>query len=1112
MSLGRDRAGTETGSSVIKGTLIFGAGTINVNNILIGNQAFTTSGNSNPLNGIVNVNGTGILQVNANLTLGNTTVNSTAAHGTFGVLSVTNGTVYANNITVGAFSTSANTINLSGATLIITNSLATNATGLVAFNTGNSTLGLTVSTNAILDGLVQTLTTSGTTNVIQFASVPVFSSYPQTIPLIQYTTLSGTFNFGLTNVPGSAPGAYLTNITTTPDSIALVLPTNPAPVITTQPQPFSGSPGSTVTLTVTNTGNAPLSYQWYYTNGVTTNLLSGSSGPSGSSTMTGSTSNILTIANGQTGDSGGYFAVITNLYGSATSTLVQATIAAGAIAPTVSGPTNLTVIAGNNATISDSVSGSPVPALQWYDQNGAPILSAITASLTLNNVQYSQNGYTYSLVATNSAGSATNFTTLTVIVSPVITLQPANVVVTNTQTASFTVAATGIPNPWYQWNKNSSPISSAGNNTATNATFTIASVSPSDMASYSCTITNLAGSTNSASVTLTVNSTMAATALTPMNGAIGVCYDTPLYITFNSTPVLNKLGKVRIYNVTNSTTPVDTLDLTLNTNLPNTGSTVNNAFNVQPRVIGGNTFYSFPVIITGNTAAIYPHLDLLTSNQTYYVTIDDGVFSDSTGAYFAGISATNAWQFTTKIAGPANPTNLVVAADGSGDFLTVQGAVDSVPANSTIPTFINIRNGFYTEIVSVLSKNNLDFRGQTRNGTFIGYPNNNNVNQSGAPLRAMFVLNGNDCTFENITVTNTTPAGGSQAEAVDVEGTRAIFYNMELDSYQDTFLVHSAGKLVYFQDSLVQGQTDFNWGYGTVYYTNCTLNCLLSGGHVTQPRSPYTTNGFGFINCRITQGYAGASTFDLGRTISTPTSPSEVLYYNCLMADVVTGYASDAGTNMADYACSNLTATATKTLANSTHSPSNDPFVIAIQSATNWLYGWQPQVAPNILTQPVGVSLTAGETATFTVTATGILSPVYQWLQNGTNAPYASANSSTLVISNAMAGDAATYSVVVSNAVGVATSGTATLTVITPTSPAINANTVRVLGNGSAQFSFSGTQGADYRVWATTNLALTPVISTWTLVGSGTFGAVPVIFADLQATNFAQRFYTVTSP
>jgi hypothetical protein len=53
---------------------------------------------------------------------------------------------------------------------------------------------------------------------------------------------------------------------------------------------------------------------------------------------------------------------------------------------------------------------------------------------------------------------------------------------------------------------------------------------------------------------------------------------------------------------------------------------------------------------------------------------------------------------------------------------------------------------------------------------------------------------------------------------------------------------------------------------------------------------------------------------------------------------------------------------------------------------------------------------------------------------------------------------------------------------------------------------------AHYRVWATTNLALTPVTSTWDLVGSGTFGAGPVEFNDPQATNYPLRFYLITSP
>lgn len=1046
MSLGRDRQGGNTGATITRGTLIFGAGTINVNNIFIGNQYFTATGNSNPMNGVVNVNGTAVLQVNTNLVLGNTTVNSTAAQNTFGVLSVTNGTILANNIKVGTFSTSVNNaINLNGATLIITNSLATNATaGLAQLNIGNSTLGLNVPANAALVGLVKTLTAFGSTNLIQLAPVPVFNSYPQIIPLIQYTTLNGTFNFGLTNIPASAPNAYLTNITTTPSSMALVLPSDPRPnTLVLSPGSFTGPPGSTITLTVTigaSTATNGLSYQWY--NG-TTPLTDGTQVDGSTNYGTGTTS--LIISNAQSGESGNYTVVVTNLYGSQTSGSAGVSISAGDSAPAITGivPTNAIVIQGNSTSFTVSATAAPVPVYYWFDNNANLIPSATTATLTLNNVQPSQAG-TYSVVVSNYLGTATTNVTVSVIVPPNINTQPTNVTVTVGSSAIFSVGAGGVPTPTYQWLKNNVAISSSVNSTATNATFIIASVAASDTANYSVAIVNAAGSTNSVIVALTVNSTnLSATALNPANGATGICYDTPLYITFSQTPVLNTLGKIRIYNVTNSTTPVDTLDMSLNTTLNNPY-----AVNIQARSIGGtnstsgDSFNSFPVLITGTTAAIYPHGFMLTSNQTYYVTIDDGVFTDATGAYFAGITATNAWQFTTKTSGPANPTNLVVAADGSGDFLTVQGAVDSVLGGNTTPTLINIRNGDYTGIVDVKLKNNLDFRGQTRTGAFISYPNNNNVNPSGAPYRAMFVLNGNNCVLENLTLTNTTPHGGSQAEAIDVVGTRAIFYNMELDSYQDTFLVNSEGNLVYFQDSLIQGDTDFNWGYGTAFYTNCELRMLTAGGHVTQPRAPLGSNGFAFVNCQITPGSSSVTAGDLGRSISTPTTPSEVIFSQCLMGSFITGYNADAGTNFWDYADSNLTATASVTLANSTHLTSSSPIVALALSATNWLYGWQPQVAPNILTNPANLSVNGGSSATFTVVATGIGAPTYQWLKNGN--PLTGQTNESLTIANAGEGDVATYSVIVSNSVGVVTSSGATLSVagnaVVFTTPVPNTN------------------------------------------------------------------------
>ena len=193
------------------------------------------------------------------------------------------------------------------------------------------------------------------------------------------------------------------------------------------------------------------------------------------STISGSQTSTLTITSAQTADSGTYSLVASNSAGIVTNSMYL-TVAAGNTLPIITGPTNITVSQGNNGIFSASVSGLPVPTLQWLDQTGTPIPGATSSALTLTNVQYSQNGYAYSLVASNVVGSVTNSATLTVTVPPAITSQPASLVVTNTQSASFTVAATGEPAPTYQWYMNGSPVSSTLNSTATNATFTLASV------------------------------------------------------------------------------------------------------------------------------------------------------------------------------------------------------------------------------------------------------------------------------------------------------------------------------------------------------------------------------------------------------------------------------------------------------------------------------------------------------------------------------------------------------------------------------------------------------------------------------------------------------------
>jgi pectin methylesterase-like acyl-CoA thioesterase len=1038
ISLARDaNSSSDSWAGPHKGVFIFTNGTVDVNTLIIGNQSLETGTSKTPSLGIFNVAGAGaLLKVNTLMTLGNATlapnfVTNVAGVNTSGNLNIINGTVYANNINVGVNSIT-NVITLINGTLLVSNTLATNASALFALNISNSTLGLTLNSDGLRRALVQNLNSTGPTNLIQLDTNPVlYSSYPTQVPLVKYTTWNGSNIFGLASVPPWAPGATLVSNSAN-KSLDLALPYDPRPVITNiagQPisVPANPDPSNNVTLSIGISPNTvlPLGYQWYLGATPLTD------GPTGNgSTNSGSTTDALTILNSQTNDSGNYSVVITNIYGSVTSTVLSLIISTNSVAPHITGPNSPTVIQGNTASLLATVSGKPVPTLQWQlngtnlmdgpTGNGDIISGSSSSVLMITNAQYPASQGTYSLIASNSAGTATNSGFLTVIVPPTISVEPVSLVVTTAQSASFSVTATGVPAPGYQWLKNNVPITN--NASAQTSTLQLNSVTAADIATYSVLVTNTAGTTNSLGATLVVNSpTMAPAAFAPANGATGICYDTPLYLTFNQAPTLRNGGQVRIYNATNSATPVDTLDMSLN-------QTASGAINFQLRTIGGDNFNSYPVIITGNTAAIYPHLDLLTSNQTYYVTVDDGVFTDSTGAYFVGITNSNTWRFTTKIAGPANPTNVVVAADGTGDFLTVQGAIDSVPVNNTNLTLVNIRNGFYTEILDVKSRNNIDFRGQTRTGTFVGYPNNNNLNSSGAPLRAMIVMNGNDCTFENITLTNTTPHGGSQAEAIDVEATRCALYNMELDSYQDTFLVHSAGKLIYFQDCLIQGDTDFNWGYGTVFYTNCELRCLSPGSHVTQPRSPFGQNGFSFVNCKVTKGGTNVTSADLGRSINTPTTPSEAIFITTLLDDVISGYSSDAGTNFWYSSCSNLTATQLRTnLTFATLLQPTDPTVLLAENATNWLYGWFPLVSPNILGNPAGQNVAGGGTLNLSVSATGLPGPSYQWFKDGN--PVSGQTNATLTIPSANANNSGSYSVVVSNILGVLTSSAANVVV-----------------------------------------------------------------------------------
>ena len=384
----------------------------------------------------------------------------------------------------------------------------------------------------------------------------------------------------------------------------------------------------------------------------------------------------------------------------------------------------------------------------------------------------------------------------------------------------------------------------------------------SDTASYFVVIGNSSGSIASAPAALLVVSAMTANSVSPYPAQTGVCIDGALTMQFDQNPQPGKSGRIRVYS--SSGALMDTIDM---------------AANPQTRVIGGNPFSYYPVMVSGNTATIYLHR-ALPYGDTYSVTVEPGVLMDPSGAPYSGLTDPNLWYFSTPNSGPgAGAKALTVAGDGTGDFCTVQGAVDFVPGNNAQPVAITVRPGTYTGIVYVPSnKPFVTVRGEDRAGTILQYPNNNSLNPSTLG-RAAFGVDAPDFTLQDITVWNTTPHGGSQAEAFRGNNKRILLNRVNLKSFQDTLMLQGTG---FVNDSYIEGDVDFMWGGGAVYFRNSELKALTSGGYFTQIRNGQGQPGNVYVNCRLT-GPPDVSGMYLARIDPTVFPYSQVIFINTAM-------------------------------------------------------------------------------------------------------------------------------------------------------------------------------------------------------------------------------------
>lgn len=225
---------------------------------------------------------------------------------------------------------------------------------------------------------------------------------------------------------------------------------------------------------------------------------------------------------------------------------------------------------------------------------------------------------------------------------------------------------------------------------------------------------------------------------------------------------------------------------------------------------------------------------------------------------------------------------MTVAKDGTGDFTSIQDALNATKAFPDKPITIHIKKGIYIEKVRVYSWNTkLTLKGEDVNETIITY--DDHFEKLGLGRNSTFhtytmKVEANDFKAENLTIINSAGRVG-QAVALHVEGDRCQFINCKIMGNQDTVYAAGEGSRQFFKDCFIEGTTDFIFGESIAVFKDCVINSK-SDSYVTAASTPENQPyGYVFIDCQLTAD-EGVTKAYLGRPWR---DYAKVVYLNCEM-------------------------------------------------------------------------------------------------------------------------------------------------------------------------------------------------------------------------------------
>ncbi len=817
-----------------------------------------------------------------------------------------------------------------------------------------------------------------------------------------------------------------TNSAGTSAAVPFTIIVQMGPAITTQPQNRTVLVGNAAVFSVTASSTPAVSgYQWQRS----TNSGGSWFNLSDDGTYSSSSGSSLTMSGATTSMNGDQFrVVVTNSIGTSTSNAATLTVRQ---APLITSAASATFVVNQAGSFTVQATGFPAPTFgysgsfpSWAQLNTSTGVISGTATDTAGSP------YTFVLSATNGAGTATQTFTLAVSptsLTPAIVSQPQNQTIGITQNAAFTVAATGNPEPTYQWQRYRSgdadyvTLTDAGQYSGTStATLTITGVTAEmNGDQYRAVATNALGTATSNSAQLNVTASGVFSTVAGQAGVRGSANGSGTTAQFNAPTAVAVDGAGNMYvadaanHVIRRVTAAGVV-----TTLAGTAGSAGNADG-----FGATARFNTPSGIA------------IDASGTIYVA-DAGnhvIRSVSLGGSVSTVAGTPGLLGNSD--GPGSSARFAfpsgVAVDSSGNIYVADSS------NNKIRKIVPGAGTYDVSTITLLDGSGNPVSLQLPNGVAVDSSFNIYVADSRNHVIRKIAFGG---------VTTTIAGLVGSTGSVDGTGGAARF------NQPDGIAVDSSGN-IYVADTLNHTIREVSsaGAVSTIAGLARTSGSADGGGSTARFNQPYgiavdssgtvyVADTFNHTIRRSGQGTAPVITTDVqSRAVTVGSATSFTVAATGVPAPSFQWQRQAAGTsgfiNLVNNTVYSGVNTATLAINSTTDAMNGDRFRVIVNnlvdpaatSSAGTLLVQPAGSSPVIRTQPASTTANSGSTVTLSVSATGTGTLSYVWWKDGL--PVVGGSGTTLTITNAQPGDSGSYTVVVSNSFGAVTSDAAVVTV-----------------------------------------------------------------------------------